>query len=239
MMAATAGNYARVAFELIEKFDRANSPEEVVERLAAALSALEYEPILIKGAAEPPERVEPYFLKNGWPREPSGRAKENDYIDDPTAAWCRRTVSPFEWSKTSQSVSIANAQTTDHFGSRKVVPIIRASGANACVMMAGERPHLKASATNAIHLVSLAAHAKAVSLVGAESQPVLRAKLTPREREVLHWTAAGKSSWDISVILGISERTVNWLIARATRKLNAVNRTQAVVNAVRAGEIFI
>jgi len=55
----------------------------------------------------------------------------------------------------------------------------------------------------------------------------------------LHWIAGGKSSWDISVILGISERAVNWLIASATRKVNAVNRTQAVVNAIRTGEISI
>jgi DNA-binding CsgD family transcriptional regulator len=41
------------------------------------------------------------------------------------------------------------------------------------------------------------------------------------------------------VILGISERTVNWLISRATRKLNAVNRTHAVVNAIRTGQIYI
>jgi DNA-binding CsgD family transcriptional regulator len=63
--------------------------------------------------------------------------------------------------------------------------------------------------------------------------------LTGREREVLTWTAAGKSSWEISVILGVTERTVNWTVQNAMRKLSATTRTQAVVNAIRAKEIEI
>jgi len=55
----------------------------------------------------------------------------------------------------------------------------------------------------------------------------------------LSWVAVGKSSWEISMILGISEATVMWRIKRASAKLDAVNRTQAVVNAIRAGEIQI
>ena len=41
--------------------------------------------------------------------------------------------------------------------------------------------------------------------------------ITPREREVLCWAAAGKTYWEIAVILGISERTVkrDWELARA------------------------
>ncbi len=51
------------------------------------------------------------------------------------------------------------------------------------------------------------------------------------------WLAAGKTSWEISVLFGISEAAVNKLIAGAVHKLDAVNRTQAVVNAIRLGEI--
>jgi LuxR family quorum-sensing system transcriptional regulator SinR len=39
------------------------------------------------------------------------------------------------------------------------------------------------------------------------------------------------------MILGVSERTVNWYIANASSKLGAVNRTQAVARAMIAGEI--
>ena len=109
----------------------------------------------------------------------------------------------------------------------------------SCVTMAGERPELESRARRAVYMLSLYAHARAVSLLDCTDGTGPRRELTLREREVLHWIAAGKSSWDVSVILGISERTVNWLIARASRKLNAVNRTHAVVNAIRAGQIYI
>ena len=56
--------------------------------------------------------------------------------------------------------------------------------------------------------------------------------LTARERQVLHWIAAGKSHSEVSMILNISERTVEQHVRNAKRKLNAVNTIQAVVEAV-------
>ena len=57
-------------------------------------------------------------------------------------------------------------------------------------------------------------------------------ELTARECEVLRWTAAGKTSGEIGIILGISTRTVNFHITTALLKLDAVNKTQAVVKAL-------
>lgn len=61
--------------------------------------------------------------------------------------------------------------------------------------------------------------------------------LTDREIDCLNWTAAGKTSAEISEILGLSEHTVNHYLNRATRKLDTVNRTQAVAKAIRTGII--
>lgn len=57
-------------------------------------------------------------------------------------------------------------------------------------------------------------------------------RLSQREIEVLNLLKFGKSSWDISKILGISERTVNYHIGNIMRKLDAINRIQAVYEAV-------
>jgi DNA-binding CsgD family transcriptional regulator len=57
--------------------------------------------------------------------------------------------------------------------------------------------------------------------------------LTAREREVIKWTSEGKSSWEIGVILGISERTVKYHVNNIKSKLNAVNRSHAVAKAFR------
>jgi LuxR family transcriptional regulator, quorum-sensing system regulator CviR len=58
-----------------------------------------------------------------------------------------------------------------------------------------------------------------------------------REKEVLYWLRDGKSSWDISAILGISERTVNFHVYNVMQKLGAQNRSQAVALALHAGLI--
>lgn len=59
--------------------------------------------------------------------------------------------------------------------------------------------------------------------------------LTARERECLLWTARGKTAWEIARIVGRSRGTVNFHLQSAMRKLDAVNKTQAVAIAVSAG----
>ena len=61
--------------------------------------------------------------------------------------------------------------------------------------------------------------------------------LSMREKEVLKWLKMGKSSWDISIILDISERTVNFHITNIMNKLDAMTRTQAVAISIEKGLI--
>jgi DNA-binding CsgD family transcriptional regulator len=62
--------------------------------------------------------------------------------------------------------------------------------------------------------------------------PSIPVQLSRRERDCLLWTAQGKSSWDIGMILNISENTVNYHLKNAMRKLGTANRTFAVVKAI-------
>lgn len=62
-------------------------------------------------------------------------------------------------------------------------------------------------------------------------------KLTVREKEVLRWTAIGKTSWEISVILKISERTVNFHLSEAAQKLGVRGRRAACTTAMAQGLI--
>jgi len=71
---------------------------------------------------------------------------------------------------------------------------------------------------------------------GELARPAVQTKmidLSERERDCLRWTAEGKSSWDIGMILSISENTVNFHIKKAMRKLGTTSRTVAVVKAMR------
>ncbi|MGF1707226.1 LuxR C-terminal-related transcriptional regulator [Enterovibrio baiacu] len=62
-------------------------------------------------------------------------------------------------------------------------------------------------------------------------------KLTEREKEVLAWAKEGKSNWEIATILTLSERTVKFHLSHVFRKLNVVNRSQAVAKAISLGII--
>jgi DNA-binding NarL/FixJ family response regulator len=58
--------------------------------------------------------------------------------------------------------------------------------------------------------------------------------LTDREKEVLAWVGRGKTSSEIAIILGLSERTVNFHCDQAVKRLDVTNRTQAVAKAITA-----
>ncbi|MFT8209523.1 MAG: helix-turn-helix transcriptional regulator [Symbiopectobacterium sp.] len=54
------------------------------------------------------------------------------------------------------------------------------------------------------------------------------ALFTARETEVLYWCSLGKTYSEISIILGISPRTVKFHMARVKSKLGVVNAKQAI-----------
>ena len=67
----------------------------------------------------------------------------------------------------------------------------------------------------------------------------VQVRLTPRERECLQWCANGKSSWEIGMILGISEHVVGFHLKNAMAKLDVTSRVAAVVKAIRHGLIAL
>jgi DNA-binding CsgD family transcriptional regulator len=59
--------------------------------------------------------------------------------------------------------------------------------------------------------------------------------LSPRETTVLMWMKQGKTNWEISRILGVSERTVRFHVEGIFLKLDVSSRTQAVAFAMEQG----
>lgn len=71
-----------------------------------------------------------------------------------------------------------------------------------------------------------------------ETAPVLaleRWPLSTRERDVLHWVAAGKTDREVAQILGISPRTVHKHLQRSYEKLGVETRTAAVMRVLATG----
>jgi DNA-binding CsgD family transcriptional regulator len=79
-----------------------------------------------------------------------------------------------------------------------------------------------------------------LGMVAAANDVALPARrpLTRRQVECLQWIAEGKSAWDISQILNLSQYTVNEHLAAARRSLGVKTTTQAVVRAVQSGAVL-
>ncbi len=67
------------------------------------------------------------------------------------------------------------------------------------------------------------------------SDPTLDVKLTPREKEVLHWMATPGTYREIAEKLFVSEETIRSHAKRILSKLQQPNRAQAVLTAVKVG----
>jgi two-component system, NarL family, response regulator len=63
--------------------------------------------------------------------------------------------------------------------------------------------------------------------------------ISVREREVLELIAGGKSNKDIAALLGITEATVKCHVSAILLRLNANDRTEAVVTALHRGLIHL
>lgn len=67
----------------------------------------------------------------------------------------------------------------------------------------------------------------------------MAAILTPQEVECLRWAKEGKTNWEIGEILCISEKTAEFHIGNAMRKLGATNRITAVMIAIKRGILHL
>lgn len=156
----------------------------------------------------------------------------------------RETTTPFqvtleEWEKESGKAPAAAdyiAMLRDNgIFQANYFPVHDAEGGRGAVILMG--PEMDLPMTAAMELQMIAIHVyNRLAEIGSVWKSANTA-LSEREIQCLNWTAAGKTSAEIAGILGLSEHTVNHYLNHVTRKLDAVNRTQAVVKAMKKGYI--
>ncbi|GLS36874.1 LuxR family transcriptional regulator [Mesorhizobium tianshanense] len=187
--------------------------------------------------------LDEHILVNGWPGEWYEHYMAAGYYrHDPCATLCRGAIEPFLWRDVYHGLTNSNARRVmdeaKEFGLRDgiCIPIQDAFGDPACVTVAGSEIDLAPAARCTIHALARHAYSAAERLIGnSRRQP--RQKLSEREREILQWVAGGKTAWEVSRILGISENTVTTHQRNIKQKLNAANVVHAIVEAHRRHEI--
>ena len=89
-----------------------------------------------------------------------------------------------------------------------------------------------------IQVICIAGFYRLKDLVAPPEEPT-QSRLSKREREILVIVAKGMSSEEIGDMLHLSDRTVDWHIEQAMKRLDAKNRVQAVVLAMQKRALTI
>jgi LuxR family transcriptional regulator, quorum-sensing system regulator BjaR1 len=164
------------------------------------------------------------------------------YLRDPMLRELYRTADPFSWKEVLSRHQLCDgdrAIVSDaaawNMREGFVIPLYGIGGQFHAVTMAGPKPRTDTDARAKLLLLSIFAYAKARKLSKRPANPV--PTLRPRQREALQWVAVGKTDWEIAQIMRISENTVHKHIENAKRAIGVTTRVQAVVDAIRTGQL--
>ncbi|HVP83125.1 MAG TPA: autoinducer binding domain-containing protein [Rhizomicrobium sp.] len=168
-------------------------------------------------------------------------AERRYYHDDPSLKRLLSSPTPFAWSdmplstltKPEQRVRLAAAETGAVNGF--VVPVEGPERELYVVRMTSPEKTFDPQARQTLYTLGLLYSSIGLNKFRTDKQPLRLSPLTFREAECLRWASEGKSDWDISEILGISQHTVHEHLERSKAKLKARTRTQAAVHAAVNG----
>lgn len=232
--------------EILERLRRARSVRDVAACVEDTLPRVGVAGYAIASLGADNTEQGRAILLERWDRAWMRTYRERAYLDvDPLLSCAERRVTPFSWSEVKATPTLSRegramfAEAQDHgLAGGMVFPIRSLAAPPAAVWFGGPREEVGSQATALLQVLAVNAHARLCGMV-VHAVPAVPEKggLTGRERECLQWCAEGKTSWEISQILSISQHTADWYLASATRKLAAANRLHATAEAIRRGLI--
>ena len=231
-----------LALDYVDRIESVDDQSDLMAMFFAALSEFGFTSFLITGLPHKTTAFSDHTILNGWPNAWYARYAERQYYNvDAVAIQGRQSVDPFYWSAVvpkpdSKAISAQIMSEAGECGLKDglLVPIYGANGDQSCITMAGKDIDRRHRAKQSLHLMSMFTHHQAIRLheLGKRKTTSTANRLTLRERECLQWAARGKTDWETSRILQISNNTVSVHIAKATKKMTATNRTEAVAKAI-------
>jgi LuxR family transcriptional regulator, quorum-sensing system regulator BjaR1 len=154
----------------------------------------------------------------------------------------RHSLEPFFWTVDALlSESDPHAREMGHLAAKYgvragfMIPVHGPDGLKGGVSIMGPDMQVSRHDAPAVHNLGLYGFIRLHKL--KRHHPGADLGLSSRERDVLIWSARGKSAAETADILRITRRTVEQHVQNICRKLGARNRTQAVALAVRDGVI--
>ena len=228
--------------EFVDNSEQYDDSRELLSAFQGVVRGYGFDNILVTKLPAVDERPEDQVIAVSWPAEWQARyiAENYGYID-PVGRLSYRAQNPFTWS---DAINAAEGQAESRifhesaeFGLTDglTFPSCNSGFGKSVVSLSSEFTVDLPGAD--VGLLFLASSYLIMSLddAGADDAAVL----TPRERDVLAWAAAGKTAWETSRILSISESTIIRHLANIRAKLDVMNTTHAIAKALKTKQIFL
>ena len=191
-------------------------------------------------------------IVHNYPEEWINYYMANNCLDiDPVVAATKKSITPFKWSDvtvtapSNKEIEIYQNTARDFKMNEGVcIPIVGGNNRQSLLSISineneADFQFITEKFRDSILAISFAFHSIAKDLLKDQGLEVKREDLTPREKECLLWTAKGKSCWEISVIMNISERTVLYHLANAKEKFGVTSKYHLMAIAISEGYISI
>ena len=236
-----------VALDFIDQLEKLSSAESVWSALLSFSTRYGFDHGALVDLPAPGQSIEETVLCVSWPDEWQRRYLAKDYVKrDPAVLHMMRSRDPYTWQDmldcpdyTAPQRRVVHEASEFDLKNGFIVPLFGLRTGTAMVTFAGSNTDLSTRERAELHLIAIYAHARIRALSPQRRAYMAPPGLSERERECLQWASAGKTDWEIGEILLISEKTANAHIEHAKRKYNVATRVQAVVLALRAGEIQV
>ncbi len=238
--AELAQDFYRHAFDTIAAAERITSIEELNAAFRVDLANLGLEIFLVCDIHGSPGHTE-IKIAFGHGVEAWGEhyMRTRSYEADPITPELFYTAEPFNWVEhfRHRQLSPAAKRVLDdakEFGAVEgLITPLHGLGSISSVTVAGRKPDMRDPMVRVGgHILSsyYASMGRRI-MHGKEMASVTAPHLTDRQVECLKWVRAGKTSYEIGVILGISSRVVDEHVAAACERLHVRTRAQAVIEA--------
>lgn len=229
--------------ELLRRFNEMTTAEEVYKELEHQTQRLEFDYYSLCVRHPVPFTRPKIFLETSYPDAWINHYyAENYFAIDPVLKADNFMQGHLPWSdRLFQDAQPLWDAARDH-GLRK--------GYTQCLMLPNRANGFLSVSRNAVRGKSLSAdevelslqllvQLSLITLSRLETEMVMspEMKFSKRECEILKWTAEGKTSAEIAMILSISENTVNFHQKNMQKKFNAPNKTQIACYAAATGFI--
>lgn len=238
-------------FEYISQLNTANNYDQIQHVCTTFSHDLGFD-YFIYGARIPTSLVSPsYIILSGYPEQWRDRYVEQEYLlIDPTVSHCMENITPILWEqfitttcKHNKAINKLFYEADDYGlcnGISYPIHCIHGEAAmfSLTTSLTSKKSKSHIQATFAIgQLFASYVHEAVTRIPDSGLLAKANSELTKREKECLLWTTEGKTSWEISQILNIAERTVVFHINNAVKKLNVSNKQHAVARAISLGHI--